>query len=140
MPFVGPLLSVFGIIFDIFLVKTEPYNRFLGNSPVESDPQTLINLTSTSISASLITIRACLVVGACLVVCCCLVVCFCSLFWACSSPRACSSPQACSSPRACSSSPVLSTSLEGSGSIWARTGWFEGGKRPIYTPNYPLKI
>ncbi len=25
-------------------------------------------------------------------------------------------------------------SWEGSGSIWARTGWFEGGKLPIYTP------
>ena len=32
--------------------KPEPYNRFLGNSPVDSDPQTLINVTSTSISTS----------------------------------------------------------------------------------------
>ena len=45
----------------------------------------MINVTSTSISASLITIRACLVARACLVVCFCLVICFCSLFWACSS-------------------------------------------------------
>ncbi len=30
-PLWGSLLSVFGIIFVIFLMKTGPYNRFLGN-------------------------------------------------------------------------------------------------------------
>ena len=102
-PIIHMKASVFGVVLLFSCSKLAPYNRYLGNYPVDSDPQTLINVTSASRSTSLITIWACLVVRACLVVCfclvicfcwvvraclvvcCCLVVCFCLVFWACSS-------------------------------------------------------
>ena len=73
-PFVGLLWTIFGGFVILFCSNRYLIKRFLGNSPADSDPPTLTNITSASRSTGFITIRACLVVWACLIVCFCLVI------------------------------------------------------------------